>query len=116
MDTIHGMMSSIMVEETFHEEKWMYDISDVYNLDYEKISQLEGFGERSATKLEAAIEKAKQNPIHKLLHSLSIHHLGKKASKLLAQEINHVFDLKTKFGEGKQNCTTKYNVGRNQNS
>ena len=80
--------------ETFHKEKWMNDISDVYNLDYEKISQLEGFGERSATKLEAAIEKAKKNPIHKLLHSLSIHHLGKKASKLLAQEINHVFDLK----------------------
>ena len=80
--------------ERFHEEKWMNDISDVYNLDYEKISQLEGFGERSATKLEASIEKAKKNPIHKLLHSLSIHHLGKKASKLLAQEIDHVFDLK----------------------
>jgi len=37
--------------------------------------------------------KAKRNPIHRLLHSLSIHHLGKKASKLIAAEINHVLDL-----------------------
>ena len=81
--------------ERFHEEGWLHDISDVYNLDYGKIAQLEGFGERSASKLEAAIEKAKQNPIHKLLHSLSIHHLGKKASKLIAQEIQHVLELKS---------------------
>lgn len=80
--------------ERFHEEGWLNDISDVYRLDYEKVAQLEGFGQRSATKLEQAVEKAKNNPIHKLLHSLSIHHLGKKASKLIAQEINHVFDLK----------------------
>ncbi|MDF1694902.1 MAG: NAD-dependent DNA ligase LigA [Saprospiraceae bacterium] len=80
--------------ERFHQENWLNDISDVYNLDYDKIALLEGFGTRSAQKLESAIEKAKNNPIHKLLHSLSIHHLGKKASKLIAQEINHVFDLK----------------------
>jgi len=59
------------------------------------ISKLEGFGERSINNLQAAIAKAKENPISRLLHSLSIHHLGKKASKLLAQEINHVMDLST---------------------
>ena len=80
--------------EKFNEEGWLKDISDVYNLDYTQIAALEGFGTRSAGKLEASIEKAKQNPISKLLHSLSIHHLGKKASKLIAQEISHVFDLK----------------------
>lgn len=79
--------------ERFHEEGWLRDISDVYNLDYGNISALEGFGKRSADKLESAINKAKENPIHKLLHSLSIHHLGKKASKLIAQEISHVMDL-----------------------
>lgn len=79
--------------ERFHEEGWLRDISDVYNLDYEKIAALEGFGSRSADKLEIAINKAKENPIRKLLHSLSVHHLGKKASQLIAQEINHVLDL-----------------------
>ena len=46
--------------ERFHEEGWVHDISDVYNLEFDKISELEGFGEKSATKLEAAIEKAKR--------------------------------------------------------
>lgn len=79
--------------ERFHSEGWMNDISDVYSLDYDRISQLEGFGQRSAAKLKSAIDKARANPIHRLLHSLSIHHLGKKASKLIAQEIDHVLDL-----------------------
>ena len=80
--------------ERFHEQGWMRDISDVYNLDYAAISTLEGFGQRSAVKLESAINIAKENPIKKLLHSLSIHHLGKKASQLIAQEIAHVLDLR----------------------
>jgi len=80
--------------ERFFEEGWLQDISDVYNLDYDQIATLEGFGQRSVDKLEISINKAKENPISKLLHSLSIHHLGKKASKLIAQEIEHVLDLK----------------------
>jgi len=79
--------------EKFHQLGWINDVSDVYNLNYNEIAELEGFGKKSADNLKSAIEKAKQNPIQKLLHSLSIHHLGKKASKLIAQEINHVLDL-----------------------
>ena len=79
--------------ENFHSHGWLKDISDVYNLDYNAIKTLEGFGSKSAEKLLSAVNKAKGNPIHRLLHSLSIHHLGKKASKLIAAEINHVFDL-----------------------
>lgn len=79
--------------ERFFELGWIKDIADMYNLDYNAISNLEGFGKRSAEKLQASIAEAKKNPIHKLLHSLSIHHLGKKASKLLAEEVSNVFDL-----------------------
>ena len=64
--------------ERFYELGWIKDMSDVYNLDYDKIANLEGFGKRSAEKLMNAVNKAKKNPIHKLLHSLSIHHLGKR--------------------------------------
>ena len=80
--------------ERFYEMGWLKNIADVYRLDYDKISELEGFGKRSVTKLEAAINKAKKNPIRRLLYSLSVHHLGRKVSKLLAEEINHILDLK----------------------
>ncbi|KAA3630959.1 MAG: NAD-dependent DNA ligase LigA, partial [Bacteroidetes bacterium] len=88
---IDGMGKSIV--ERFFELGWISDMADVYNLDYEKIGQLEGFGQKSADNLEEAIGKAKQSPIYRVLHSLAIHHLGKKVSKLLAQEIDHVLDL-----------------------
>lgn len=80
--------------ERFHENGWLKSVADIYNLNYGKISRLDGFGERSVEKLKAAIEKAKSNPIHRLLYSLSIHHLGRKVSKLLAAEISQVKDLK----------------------
>jgi DNA ligase (NAD+) len=80
--------------ERFMQMGWVKSIADLYRLDYAAISKLEGFGKKSADNLEKAIEKAKKNPIQRLLHSLSVHHLGKKAGKLLAAEIEHVLDLK----------------------
>ena len=79
--------------ERFFDLGWIKDISDIYNLDYDKIAVLEGFGKRSAENIKLSVEKAKSNPIQRLLHSLSIHHLGKKASKLIAEQISHVLDL-----------------------
>jgi len=80
--------------DRFYEEGWIRDFSDIYNLEYDKIVTLEGFGKRSGENLEKAITKAKANPIHRFLYSLCIHHFGKKASKLVAQNIGHVLDLR----------------------
>ena len=81
--------------ERFYELGLIKSLADIYRLDYEKIAALEGFGEKSATNLKSAIEKAKQQPIHRLLYSLSVHHLGKKVSQMLAQNIDHVLDLQS---------------------
>ena len=88
---IDGMGKSIV--EKFFELGWIRTYADIYRLDYKKISQLEGFGDKSAKNLETSINKAKNNPIHRLLYSLTIHHFGKKVSKLIAAEIKSVFDL-----------------------
>lgn len=88
---IDGMGRSII--ERFWEKGWIRDISDIYRLDYQQIAGLEGFGKRSAENLKQAIEKAKDNPLHRLLHSLSIHHLGKRASKILSEHIASIYDL-----------------------
>jgi DNA ligase (NAD+) len=89
---IEGMGKQIV--ERFYELGWVHNFADVYRLDYAQLAQLDGFGEKSARNLQAAIEKAKKNPIHRFLYSLCIHHLGKKVSKLIAAEINHVLELK----------------------
>ena len=80
--------------ERFYDLGWLKSIADIYRLDYEQIAQLEGFGEKSAANLKVSIDKAKQNPISRFLYSLSIHHLGRKVSKLLAAEIKEVRALK----------------------
>ena len=81
--------------ERFYDLGWLSNMADIYRLDYEEIAQLEGFGEKSAANLKKSIDKAKKNPLYRLLHSLSIHHLGKKASKLIAGEIKHMLDLRS---------------------
>ena len=88
---IEGMGESTI--ERFYKLGWLHTIADLYRLDYEKVARLDGFGEKSAANLRIAVEKAKGNPIQRLLHSLSIHHLGQKAGKLLAAEVEHVLDL-----------------------
>ncbi|MCC7245446.1 MAG: DNA ligase (NAD(+)) LigA, partial [Saprospiraceae bacterium] len=89
---IEGLGESTI--ERFYKAGWLHSIADLYQLDYEAISKLEGFGKKSADNLKAAIEKAKKQPIQRLLHSLSIHLLGQRTSKLIAAEIGHVLDLR----------------------
>ncbi|MEL6390746.1 MAG: NAD-dependent DNA ligase LigA, partial [Bacteroidota bacterium] len=90
---IDGFGKSIV--ERFYDLGWLRDIADIYNLDYDQIQELEGFGSKSVDKLRSSINQAKKNPISRLLHSLSIHHLGKRASQLIAERIDHVLDLST---------------------
>lgn len=77
----------------FHAKGWLNSIVDVYRLPYDWISVLEGFGNKSANNLEAAIEKAKKQPLWRFLYGFSIHHFGKKATQLVAQNIEHALDL-----------------------
>lgn len=89
---IEGFGQSMV--EKFYELGYIKNVADIYAIHYAEVANLDGFGKRSAANLEAAIEKAKQNPIHRLLYSLSIHHFGRKVSKLVASEIQHVMELK----------------------
>ncbi len=85
--------------EKFYHLGWIKNFADIYRLPYDRIKDLEGFGQKSVDNLSASIEKAKSNPLYRLLHSLSIHHVGNKASQLIAQHIDSIFDLQTKSAE-----------------
>ncbi len=89
---IDGMSEATI--ERFQQEGWIKTMADFYRLDYDKIAVLKGFGKKSAENIRAAVEKAKKNPIHRLLCSLSIPLLGQENAKLISAELEHVLDLK----------------------
>ena len=66
-------------------ENLIQDVADLYKLTSEQLLGLERMGERSVSKLLAAIENSKQNSLERLLFGLGIRHVGAKAAKTLAQ-------------------------------
>ena len=66
------------------------DVGDIYDLDYDRIGELEGFGELSVANLAGAIEASKQQSLGRLLVGLNIRHLGDTTSEVLAQAFGHL--------------------------
>src|SRR5256885_620721 len=61
------------------------DPGDLYSLTREQLLDLEGYAEKGAEGLIAAIEASKAQPLSRLLHALGIRHVGSIAAQLLAQ-------------------------------
>lgn len=79
----------------FFELKFLKDIPGIYTLPFDKIRKLEGFGEKSISNLQAAIENSKTQPIHRLIFALGIRFVGETTAKTLAQTVKHVLDFQT---------------------
>ena len=88
---IEGMGDAVV--EQLIDEGLLTDVADIYYLKYEDIKNLDNFAERSAKNLMDAIEKSKSNPLDMLLFGLGIRHIGKKAAKTLARNIDSIHDL-----------------------
>lgn len=78
----------------FYELGLLNDIPGIYKLDFGKIAEMEGFGEKSIEKLQAAIIASKGQPLHRLIFGLGIRFIGETTAKTLAQAVNHLLDLK----------------------
>lgn len=72
----------------------LHSIPEIYQLDYEAIGKLQGFGEKSITNLQTGIENSKKQPLHRLIYALGIRFVGETMAKTLANAINHLMDLK----------------------
>jgi DNA ligase (NAD+) len=77
----------------FYELNFLNSIPGIYHLPYEKISTLEGFGPKSISNLKAAIEKSKEQPLHRLIYGLGIRYVGETTAKVLAHSVANVLDL-----------------------
>lgn len=78
---IDGLGPAILEQLT--REGLVQSPADLYGLTVEQLSNLERMGQKSAENLVNAIEKSKQNDLHRLVYALGIPHIGAKAAQLL---------------------------------
>jgi DNA ligase (NAD+) len=89
---ITGLGEAIVYK--FYELGWLKNIASIYELPYDKIEKLEGFGKKSVQNLKEAIEKSKSQPLYRIIYGLGIRYVGEATAKTLAQAINHLLELK----------------------
>ncbi len=99
--------------ELFYDQGWLKDVFDVFNLINlkEQILMLEGFQQRSVTKLVNSINKSKKISLERLLYGLGIPQIGFKSAQDLAKKyltLETIIDLEVEqiealndFGEEK---------------
>jgi DNA ligase (NAD+) len=86
--------------EKFYRLGLLLSIPQIYQLDYEAIGKLEGFGPKSISNLQQAIINSKKQPLHRLLFALGIRFVGETMAKTLAASVEHILELKN-FDEEK---------------
>jgi len=80
--------------EKFYKLGLLTSIPQIYQLDYEAIGKLEGFGEKSISNMKSAITKSKDQPLHRLIYALGIRFVGETMAKTLANSVTHLLELK----------------------
>ena len=90
---IQGLGDQIM--EDLYNFNFIRDISDIYLLKNHKddLVNLEGYGEKSISKLLESIEESKKNSLERLLFGLGIPHVGKEKAKILAEKFETIDKL-----------------------
>ena len=87
----------------FYDLGLLADVPGIYELNYKKISELEGFGEKSITNLQTAINNSRNQPLHRLIYALGIRFVGETTAKTLARSVNHLLDFQNYSLEDLQN-------------
>jgi len=60
---------------------------DIFNLDYDVIEKLDGWGKLSAANLKFSIEEKKKISLERFVYSLGIRHIGQENAKLIARHL-----------------------------
>lgn len=60
------------------------DFSDIFDLDWGKVAELEGFGQKRIENLQTSIEQSKEQPLSRLINALGIRHIGERNARSIA--------------------------------
>ena len=87
---IEGLGQEII--NTFNKKGFLKDVADIYSLKAFKneLMEMDGFGQKSITKLLSSIESSRRVDLHKLIYSLGISEVGEATSRNLAQEYTNI--------------------------
>ncbi len=63
---------------------------DIFNLNYDKISKLDGWGSLSVANLKYSIDKKRKISLSKFIYSIGIRHIGQENAKLLSKTLKKI--------------------------
>ena len=85
---IDGLGKKII--ESFWDLKLIRYPHDIFNLNYDKISQLDGWGNLSVANLKYSIDKKRKISLSKFIYSIGIRHIGQENAKLLSKTLKKI--------------------------
>ncbi len=90
------------VIEQFWELKLIREPSNIFNLKYKIIKELDGWGELSISNLKKAIEKSRKISLDKFIFSIGIRHIGQENAKILADFFNSINNFSKLYDKKKR--------------
>ncbi|WP_415284344.1 NAD-dependent DNA ligase LigA [Candidatus Pelagibacter sp. Uisw_130] len=75
------------IVETFWHLKLIRSPQDIFNLDYDKIKKLEGWGQLSVSNLKFSIKQKINISLDRFIFALGIRHIGQENAKLIARHL-----------------------------
>ena len=75
------------IVENFWNLKLIRLPQDIFNLDYDKIEKLEGWGKLSVANLKFSIEQKIKISLDRFIYSLGIRHIGQENAKIIAKNL-----------------------------
>ena len=78
------------IVENFWKLKLIRLPQDIFNLNYNEIEQLEGWGRLSVTNLKYSIDQKKKISLERFIYSLGIRHIGQENAKLIAKHLKTI--------------------------
>ena len=82
--------------------------ADIFNLDFKKISNLDGWGDLSAFNLKEAIKKSQKISLDKLIFAIGIRHIGQENAKTLAKYFINIKKFEEIFETNKRKKILNY--------
>ena len=92
---IEGLGKKVI--EQFWDLRLIKEPANIFELDYNKIEKLEGWGELSINNLKKAISKSQFISLDKFIFSIGIRHIGQENAKILASFFGSIKEFEKLF-------------------